>query len=285
MGRGSLLRRIDDFVLPPLGRGIRWLQAGTGRRRVVTSTALIGCAFLVVAAVWSTDRPTQHVDESGAVVRIGVNEGESIPRYAEDSRVELAQLARNSTAPTWALVSLAAYLGPEKVTEVAEGQSVARVYARVPLPRAPTEIVQLDVNALPGGLLAEMDRVAERKEADAAGYADLAGKLSGESEQEMRQREVYRTAQELAETEAAAYRGHCECAYALVVRSTPQDLLELSDNGVVRAVDAAPEMEGFERAVFLPALPEQPDIAGPPGSALSDDEPPVGDPPASESPG
>ncbi|GIG66070.1 hypothetical protein [Phytomonospora endophytica] len=282
MGRRSLLRRVDDLLLPPIGRGIRWLQAGTGRRRVVTSTALIACALLVVAAVWSTDRPTQHVDDSGPVVHVGVNEGESIPDYAADSHGELVLLAKNSTAPTWALVSFAAYVGPEKVTEVAEGQAVARVYARVPMPRAPTEIVQLNVTDLPGGLLDEMDRVADRKDADAAGYADLAGKLSGASEQEMRQREVYRTAQELAEAEADAYRAHCECAYALVVRSTPQELLELSDRGVVRAVDAAPEMEGFERAVFLPALPEQPGIAGPPGSALSDDEPPVGSPPASE---
>ncbi|HEY1175625.1 MAG TPA: hypothetical protein VGF17_05675 [Phytomonospora sp.] len=285
MGRRSLLRRVDDLLLPPLGRGIRWLQAGTGRRRVVTSTALIACALLVVAAVWSTDRPTQHVDDSGPVVRVGVNEGESIPDYAEAARGELELLARNSTAPTWALVSLAAYVGPGQVTEVAKGQAVVRVYARVPMPRAPTEIVHLNVTALPDDLLAEMDRVAERKDADAAGYADLAGKLSGSSAQETHQREVYRTAQELAETEADAYRGHCECAYALVVRSTPQDLLELSGRDVVRAVDAAPEMEGFERAVFLPALPEQPGIAGPPGSALSDDEPPVGSPPASEPPG
>lgn len=285
MGRGSLLRRVDDLLLPPLGRGIRWLQAGTGRRRVVTSTALIACALLVVAAVWSTDQPARHVDDSGPVVRVGVNEGESIPGYAEDSRGELAALAASSTAPTWALVSLSAYVGPEKVAEVAAGQAVVRVYARVPVPRAPTEIVQLNVTTLPIDLFAEMDRVAERKDADAAGYATLADKLSGATEQEMHQREVYLTAQELAEAEADAYRGHCECAYALVVRSTPQDLLELSRRTVVRAVDAAPEMEGFDRAVFLPALPEQPGVAGPPGSALSDDEPPVGTPPASNAPG
>ncbi|MEV0648682.1 hypothetical protein AB0I28_25825 [Phytomonospora sp. NPDC050363] len=284
MGLGDLLRRIDRRLLPPVGRGIRWMQAGTGRRRVITSTALIGCALLVVAAVWSTDQPTEHVDDSGPVVRVGVNDGESIPEYAEDSRVELAQLAEHSTSPTWALVSLSAYLGPDAVGEITKGHAVARVYARVPLPNAPTEIISLDIASMPGDLLAEMDRAAASKDADAAAYAGLAGKLTGDSEQEKRQREIYLTAQALAEDEAEAYRAHCECAYAVVVRSTPQNLLELSGLDLVRAVDAAPEMQSFDRAVFLPALPEQPGMAGPPGSGLSEDDPPVGAAPASKAP-
>ena len=289
MGLRDLLRRIDARLLPPLGRGVRWLQAGPGRRRVVASTALIGCAVLVVAAVWSTDERARPVDDHGGgpVVRVGVNDGASIPAYVDASARELAGLAERpagAATPVWALVSLSAYLEPAPVAAAAGGAAPVRAYARVPLPRTRTDIARLDVAALPADLDAAMDRTAEDKQAEAAEFATLAAKLNGTSSKEKEERTTYETAQQAAAREADQYRKHCACVYALVVRAVPADLLALASRPGVRAVDPAPEIGDLSRAVFLPPFPEQYGTAGPVDTALSDPRPPVGVPPASTAP-
>ncbi|GLZ75359.1 hypothetical protein Afil01_01660 [Actinorhabdospora filicis] len=281
MGLGDRLRRLDGRVLPPLGSAARRLRAGAGRRRVIASTGMVGAAILIVLAViWTAGRGARPVDDSGSVVRVGVEQGADIPSYVDASGRELTELAKVSPAPTWALVSLSAYASPAQAAATAVGVEVARVYARVPLPRTQTEIIAMDIAALPGGLDAEMERAAVRKDADAASYGALAVKLSGTSAEEADQRAVYEGARAMAAAEAAAYRAHCACAYALVVRAAPAELLELAKRPFVRAVDPAPELTRFERSVFLPPLPEQEGAAGPADGALSAPSPPVGTPPA-----
>lgn len=289
MGLRDLLRRVDARVLPPLGRGVRWLQAGPGRRRVVASTALVGCAVLVVGAVWSTDESARPVDDHGGgpVVRVGVDDGASIPAYVDAAGRELAGLAERpaeASRPTWALVSFSAYLEPGPVAAAAQTVPAVRAYARVPLPRTRTDIARLDVTALPGDLAAAMDRAAEDRQAEAAEFAGLAAKLDGTSSKEKEERTTYERAQQLAAREADQYRKHCACVYALVVRAVPADLLALSKRPGVRSVDPAPELGDLSRAVFLPPLPEQYGTAGPVDGPLSDPSPPVGAPPPSTPP-
>jgi hypothetical protein len=72
---------------------------------------------------------------------------------------------------------------------------------------------------------------------------------------------VYDGGARVAEAEAVAYRRRCSCVYAAIVRATPAALAELAGRPGVRAVDAAPEVRRLDRAVFLPPLPEQADVA------------------------
>ena len=79
--------------------------------------------------------------------------------------------------------------------------------------------------------------------------------------------DAYRRAARTANAEATAYRTHCSCVYAAVVRAAPSALAELARRPGVRAVDPAPEVRSLDRAVFQPPLPEQTDLVGPQAAA------------------
>jgi hypothetical protein len=111
-----------------------------------------------------------------------------------------------------------------------------------------------------------MDRVAARKDSEAADYDRLVASLGG-SDSERQLRAVYMSGQQIAAAEAAAYHSHCACVYAAVVRATPAALDQLAHRDDVRLVDPAPEVRRLDRAVFLPPLPEQRDRATPPDNS------------------
>jgi len=108
-------------------------------------------AVLLSAVLLSGQRPAGD-PTVGDVVRVGVSQGQSIPAYLQDSRAELAALAASPTAgqaETYALVTLRAYLAPQRLAAVLAGVSVSHVYARVPLPRTQTEIVRIPAVQVP----------------------------------------------------------------------------------------------------------------------------------------
>lgn len=267
MRTGDLLRRLDSRLLPPLARMMSRLAQGRLRMRVLTGVALLSTTAVLLTAVWAADRGEPAGDPTvGEFVRVGVVDGQSIPGYLASSRQELAQLvaAPQSTADTYALVTLAEYLAPEQLTPVLREVSVVQVLGRVPLADTQTQIVHIPAARIPGDVVDGMVEVAERKEAEAAEYRTLSSTLSGNGERERQLRQVYDSGAAVAAAEATAYRSSCPCVYAAVIRATPSALAKISSRAEVRAVDPAPEVRRIDRAVFLPPLPEQDDVVRPP---------------------
>ncbi|MEV1289655.1 hypothetical protein [Micromonospora sp. NPDC049679] len=276
---GELLRRLDGRLLPPLARGMALLGQGQVRPRVLTVAAMLSATAVLVTAVWAADRSPVGDHAAGDVVRVGVIDGQSIPGYVQSSRGKLdALLAAPPSGPasteTYALVTFSAYLAPGRLPPVLTGLSVSEVFSRVPLPQTQTQIVHIPAFRIPGDVTAGMAEVAARKEAEARDYQERGAALTGVDAQERELRQLYDSGARVALAEATAYRSHCSCVYAAVVRAAPALLDQVARRPEVRAVDPAPEVTRLERAVFLPPLPEQQDVVRPPADTDLPDAPP-----------
>ncbi|MCW6008594.1 hypothetical protein K1W54_29220 [Micromonospora sp. CPCC 205371] len=279
MRAGDLLRRLDSRLLPPLAAALTRLAHGRVRMRVLTATALLSVSAVLLTAVWTAGRGEAPGDVTvGDVVRVGVTDGESIPQYVRSSRSELATLAEDRE--TYALVTLSAYLAPERLKPILGGISVSQVFGRVPLPDTQTQIVRIPALRVPDDVTAGMAVVADRKDAEATEYRQMSRQLTGDSPRERELRQVYDSGADVASAEAEAYRDGCSCVYAAVVRATPPALDRVFERPEVRAVDAAPEVRRLDRAVFLPPLPEQRDIVHPPAETVLPPKPPASETPA-----
>lgn len=269
MRAGDLLRRLDSRLLPLLVGGMARLGQSPLRTRVATASTVASVAAVLVTVGWAADRQPVSDATVGEVVRVGVVEGQSIPGYVRSSRGELdAMLAEPSSGPapteTYALVTLSAYLAPDRLAPVLAGAAVSEVFSRVPLPDTQTQIVRIPAFRLPADVVAGMAQVAERKDGEARDYRDRSGALRGDGDRERELRRIYETGADVAAAEAAAYRSRCSCVYAAIVRATAASLARIAQRPGVRAVDPAPEVRRLERAVFLPPLPEQAEVARPP---------------------
>ncbi|NJC69809.1 hypothetical protein HC031_08755 [Planosporangium thailandense] len=253
----------------PLGV-LRRLRRGAARLRGLVLIAMLAAIAVTATTVWLAGRgagTAARDTTSGSVVRVGVADGASIPDYAQRSRAELAALvAGGHTGETVALVTFGAYLAPDQLPPVLAGVALSQVYARVPASNLQTQIVRLDAFRVPADVTAGMDRIAAKKNAEAADYARLVAGL-GTTDSERDLRAVYTSGQHIATVEAAAYRAHCACVYAAVVRAAPAALDQLAHRDGVRVVDPAPEVQQLDRAVFLPPLPEQRELAVPPDNS------------------
>jgi hypothetical protein len=230
---------------------------------------------VVTLAVLAVRHAPPRDPGAGDIVRVGVAEGASIPEYEQRSRAELARLSGtpgDMYADVYALVTFRTYLSPDRLAPALAGAPLLRVYARVPLPGVQTQIVRIAAYRAPEDVTGGMDEVAERKEKEATDYARLLGGLGTDglgtdglgTDGDEGLRDVYTSGQRVATAEAAAYRGHCSCVYAAVVRATPAALDVVAQRDDVRMVDPAPEARRLDRTVFLPPLPEQRWQAGPP---------------------
>jgi hypothetical protein len=272
----AALSTVDQAVLSRLSHGLGWLRArGTQRlpqsslsgaralRRPVTVMAVLLLGAGAVLTVAKLARPQPGRAGGTSPIWVGVHEGDSIPGYIALSRSRLTALAAEQ--PDWvgyALVSLDRYLRPDEVAALLgahPGVTSVTAYARVPLPDRQTERVTLGAISLPADLVTAMAMVADRKEGDANAYARLAANAK-----EATLRQIYASNAEVSRAEAAAYRQHCACVFALVVRAAATSLVELSAGTDVRSVDPAPDLVDAAAAVFAPPLPEQVDRAGPP---------------------
>lgn len=272
MDAGEVLRRLDERLLPPLARALARLGRGPTRVRLLTGAALMSATAVLMAAAWAADQRPVGDPTVGDVVRVGVADGQSIPRYVESSRTELTRLlsAPPTAYPggeTYALVTLSAYLTPDRLTPVLGGVSVLAIYSRVPLPGTQTSIERIAAHRIPDDVIAGMERVAGDKEREAADYRDRNARLTGSGERERALRVVYDSGARIAAAEATAYHSRCACVYAAVVRAAPAALDQIAKHREVRAVDPAPEVRRLDRAVFLPPLPEQRGVVRPPADA------------------
>jgi hypothetical protein len=272
----ELLWRLDQRVLPPLVRAVARLGRGPTRPHLISGAALMSVTAILVAAVWATGQAVNPAAPTvGAVVTVGVVDGQSIPGYLETSRTELSRLVAapptaNPGGETYALVALTAYLRPESLTEVLGDVAVSAVYARVPIRQAQTSLERISAYRIPDDVVAGMRSVAGEKDSEAADYRDRAGKLTGDDGQDRVLRSVYDSGARTAEAEARAYRAGCACVYAAVVRATPAALERTAHRREVRTVDPAPEVRQPDGAVFRPPLPEQVDVVRPPADATLD---------------
>ena len=229
------------------------LRRGARRLGPLGLSALVLVAAVAGVAAWQVSRrPAAGGGAGSSVVRVGVSQGESIPSYLVAAATELGTVPDNTDM--YALVSLRDYHEPDGLAEILAGVAITAVYARVPLAGQQPQIVQIPANRLPQDVTAGMDEVARRKDHEAAGYADDS---------------VGRSLRELARAEATAYRQHCACVYAAVVRGRRAALATLARRDAVRVVDPAPDVTRLDRAVWLPPLPEQSEQATPPGTASS----------------
>lgn len=268
MRAGELLRQLDRRLLPPLARGMIRLGQGRIRLQVLTGTALVSSVAVLVTAVWAADRRPGGDPTVGEVTRVGVSDGQSIPGYVESSRHRLAALLAapptGPTSETYALVTLSAYLAPDRLTPTLGGVSVSEVFSRVQLPDAQTQIVRIPALRVPADVLAGMTEVADRKDREARDYQARSAAVTGDGEQQRRLRAYYDSGARVAAQEATAYRSRCSCVYAAVVRAEPTVLSRMAARPEVRVVDPAPEVSRLDRAVFTPPLPEQQDVVRPP---------------------
>lgn len=263
------LYRLDERVLPRLARGLRRIRELPHPRALVVVAALLVLAVVVTIA-WETDGPP---GDAGGIdsIRVGPEDGASIPAYLHASREELGRLvagATGSAEPMYALVTLAIYASPERVADLFRPHpdlTTWIAYARVPLPRRQTQRVQIAAERLPADLIAAMTQVAGEKSDEATHHTRLA-----QSESSADRRVLHESLANLASAEASAYRQTCACVFAVVVRGTPAALAALATEADVRAVDPAPEVTQLDRAVFFAPLPEQVDRVRPP---IDDDAP------------
>jgi hypothetical protein len=248
-------------MLPPLTRGLSRIGTAPSRLQIMTGLAVASAAALLVTVVWAADHGPEAIRPTGDVVRVGVVEGQSVSGYLRSSRGELSALLPSSGSPaageTWALVSLTAYLAPDKLQAALDGVPVAEVYARAPLPRVRTQVVKIPVYRMPQDVVAGMLNAALARDQEQADYRKLGGELEGDSNNEIRLRHAYDSAARTAAAEAAAYRAHCACVFAAVVRAAPAVLERLAGRAEVRVVDPAPEVRSLDRTEFRPVLPEQ----------------------------
>ncbi|MEU7587609.1 hypothetical protein AB0A95_15060 [Micromonospora sp. NPDC049230] len=290
MRAGNLLRQLDQRLLPPLTRAVARLGDRSARSGVLTWAAALSAAAVLGTALWAADETPVGDRTVGEVTRVGVSDGDSVPGYLRSAAADLAALSESTAAAedgTYALVTLVAYLPPQRLATVLGDVPVSAVFGRVPLPGRQTEIVRIPALRLPDDVVAGMDQVAARKDTEAADYRARAAAVDGEGVDQQELRARYASGAEVATAEAAAYRTGCACVYAAVVRAAPVVLRVMAARPDVRAVDPAPEVYRLDRTVFLPPLPEQRDVVRPPADTGPSAEPtppgrsePAPDPPA-----
>ncbi|WP_433353725.1 hypothetical protein ACQPYV_24745 [Micromonospora saelicesensis] len=267
MRAGNLLRQLDQRLLPPLTRAVARLGDRSARSGVLSWAAVLSAAAVLGTAVWAVDDTPVGDRTVGEVTRVGVADGDSVPGYLRSAAADLAALPGSAPAAedgTYALVTLDAYLPPQRLATVLGDVGVSTVFGRVPLPGRQTEIVKIPALRVPDDVVAGMEQVAVRKETEAADYRARAAAVDGDGVGERELREQYASGAEVAAAEAAAYRTGCACVYAAVVRATPVALRDVAARPDVRAVDPAPEVYRLDRTVFTPPLPEQREVVRPP---------------------
>jgi len=237
-------------LLPPVRDALLRVVRGAPGGVLTAGAVVIGMALSVLAVYLVS--PSSSDDEVGTVVRVGVSEGDSLPAYVAHTRAVLAALPDG--AERYALVSFTAYLAPDRLTPVLAPVGVSSVFTHVSLPRTQTELLRLGAYQIPQDVVAAMDLTAQNKDAEAANFTRMQRLAQGHDDARA---QVYAAGALITSEEATAYRQHCSCVYAAVVRGTPGSLRSLVGRGEVRAVDLVPAPTRLDRTVFLPPLPEE----------------------------
>ena len=271
----EVLRRLDERVLPPVGRVLARLARGGRRLRFVRVGAVAVGVAVALVAVYAAGRVPASDDPSGTPVNLGVLPGASIPKYVATSNNELQQLIADSAHLAhpprfFALVSFTAYLTPDQLTPVLTGldMQVTNVIMRVPS-KQQTQIIKVGASDIPQDVIRQMVATSMAKAQDVADYQSLLTMVTGDTSDDRVLRSMYITGVAVSQAEATAYRQLCGCVYAAVVYATPGTLGKLAVRPGVRTVEPAPSEQLLDRAVFRPPFPDQHDLAEPPGAHVT----------------
>jgi hypothetical protein len=271
-----MLHRVDQRVLPPIGRALGRLSRGARRLRVVMVTASVLSVAIVLLTVYAATR-SPSTPERGAArqVRIGVTAGDSIPAYIRTAQAHLhSQVEVQASTGIFALVSFSGYVGPDDVAALVAGAQLVHVFTHVPLTGKTTEIFDFPAHRPPADITNAMYSQARTKAQAASNNTDIAAATPTDTDEGRRLRADLSAAAAIDTAEANAYGALCECVYATVVFATPAQLAIVATRPGVRVVDPAPDVKELQSAIFAPPRPEEAAVAdgqdGAPASADDD---------------
>jgi hypothetical protein len=254
------LRRVDERLLPPIGRALSGLRPGSLRMRVAMVVGSVLSLMLVLLTVYAATRlPLSQTAASTSVRKhVGVVAGQSIPEYVRQARARLdAQVAGGSAGAdgsVMALVSLSDYATPEDLDSLARGARVLTVYAHVFVPGARTDILAFQGYA---DLADAMRDVARDNARNAKDYRRLQQLTTGDGVDEQTLRKRYARAETLQKRQAKAYGSLCACVFAFVVCAPPATLAALAAHARVRAVDPVAGADRVDDIDFAAPRPEE----------------------------
>jgi hypothetical protein len=255
MPPAKFLRRLDQRVLPPIGRALSGFSRGGRRLRLVMVIASILSLAVVVLTVYvATRSPATGAQSQGPRVRVGVTAGTSISAYAQQSADRLRQrLASEPGKSTVALVSLSPYVTPDQLRRLVGPTVVLLVYTHVVVTGQQTEVRTFRTYS---HLDSDMHEAAGALAEKATDQDALRKLVTGDSDDDRALRAQYTRQAAVYHAEAKAYGlGQCRCVFALVVYATPGVLTSLAAADGVRAVDPVASSVALINIDFAPPLP------------------------------
>lgn len=256
----TFLRRVDERLLPPIGRALSGLRPGSLRLRVAMVAGAALSLALVLLTVYVATRSPMAPTHASTSVRghVGVIAGQSISEYVRQARgrlqAETAASPPGADGSAVALVSLSEYVTPEELGSLTRGTRVLTTYTHVFVPGARTDILAFDGSAN----LADAMRDAARDNArNADDYRRLRQLVTGDGADERTLRERYAHAESLQDRQAKAYGSLCACVFAFVAYAPPSALVELAARARVRVVDPAIGVDRIDDVDFAAPRPEE----------------------------
>lgn len=273
------LTRVDDDWVPRAARAVRraahWLHDRAGgpagqvsrvaeqEPALTASVATVLVAAVLVAAfggdrALDTDRGSR-VDlpaPAPLVATVGPPPGTSVETYLSRAEATLRRFGTIAASrPTYAVVQLERYLTPQQIGTVAAGIRVERAYVRVPS-ELPTIYRSLSVEAL-SQLDEELAAAGRSAGQVAESYKALikAFRPTATDRKVQRQYVLNRRAS-LLESRELSRPERCGCVFAVVVRGTYDQLLQLAGRDGVRAVEPAPAVVPLSSLTVFPLQPQ-----------------------------
>ncbi|HKD98987.1 MAG TPA: hypothetical protein VKB69_15525 [Micromonosporaceae bacterium] len=276
-GLGSRLAALDGRILPPIADALVGLGRGARRARALTAVIVMVCFALALVAVYKVAQtspvsppPVAAAPSVSPDLRVGVKDGDSIPKYLQAAKTSLQDALSPSAGPRarYALISFKTYLTPDGVRNALAGAYLFSIFMRVYIEGEITPSTYTpEVGNLPGEIERVMLAEANQDRQDSLDNKYKLTVLPSGDPEDAQLRDSYEHAEALEWREQLQYRALCACVYAAVVQADPQTLAEVADRAAVRAVDVVPaDRVHPELSIFTPPVPEQSGTATlPPG--------------------
>lgn len=250
-------------VLPALGILPATLVLGAGVGTAVVTDDSDAASSPDTAAGAPQEQEEQGAPDPDADVfattGLGPEPGQPVAEHlAEASQALSALVQSDPDTPRLALIHLEQYTDPERTATAVAGVEPLLALVRVPLPGVQTSVATVTARNLPEDLVLAMSSLAPRRLAVAE--TDEAGAPTGPEGQ------AQRDSAAAARLEASQLQGGCACVGGVVVRATPRQLEVLEGRPGLRGVVPGPPGVAPESLVLRPLLPEQTDVATPPGT-------------------
>ena len=227
-------------------RGGRAVPAAAAAILVITLAGAGAAAYLA-----SQPTPTPAPSSYSAGVLVGPRVGEQVAAYRSTAARDLARAAKTGRG-VYALVDLTRYLTVAQAVADFSRYRVLRVYLQPPRHARLQNPHAVDVRSLAVDVPRAMSAVASERRREAAAFALLAKRFSGQA----KLRKYYDDQAKAANAEARAMAANCACIFALVVQEPPERLGQLAFQPDVRVVDAPPKPVPLSRIAFVPLPPE-----------------------------